>query len=97
MNRSKGMTRGKGLAMMAMLFGAMVTALLLPAYGQEVDPTWYNPWAAPNTAVVHSAQPQAAMQRHHATIKHVSTAPSAAKLRAKRPTTTEAVLRQPSH
>ena len=86
MSRSKGMTRGRGLAMMAMLFGAMVAALLLPAYGQEVDPTWYNPWAAPNTAVVHPTQPQMAMHRHRATIKHVSTGPSAAKLRGKQTT-----------
>jgi len=43
-------------AFMAMLFGAIFTILLLPAYGQqEVDPTWYDPWA-PNTATVHSAQ-----------------------------------------
>jgi len=96
MNRSKGMTRGKGLALMAMLYGAMVTIMLLPTYGQEVDPTWYDPWAAPNTAVVHSAQPQAAMHRHRPAIKPVSTTPSAAKLHAKRPTTTEAVLRQPT-
>jgi len=43
---------------MAMLFGAIFTILLLPAYGQqEVDPTWYDPWAAPTTAVVHPSQP----------------------------------------
>jgi len=57
---SKGIGRSRVLASMAMLFGAIFTILLLPAYGQqEVDPTWYDPWAAPNVAVVPPAQPPA--------------------------------------
>jgi hypothetical protein len=71
---SKGV-RHRVPAFMAMLFGAIFTILLLPAYGQqEVDPTWYDPWvapssvapssggsslAAPNTAVVPPSQPPA--------------------------------------
>lgn len=79
-------------AFIAMLFGAIFTILLLPAYGQqEVDPTWYDPWAAPSTAavpvvqpsaVVHSAQPVAA-HPHQQTVRSVSPAPDAAKFRAK--------------
>jgi hypothetical protein len=73
--------------MIAMLYGAMVTALLLPAYGQEIDPTWYDPWAAPNTAIVLTSQPQAAVGRHRAALKSVSTVRTAGKLRAKRSAT----------
>ncbi len=52
--------RRRVLASAAMLLGAIFTILLLPAYGQQdVDPTWYDPWAAPNAAVVHPAQPPA--------------------------------------
>lgn len=98
MNQLKGMRPCRVLAMIAMLFAAMITTVPLPAYGQqEVDPTWYNPWAAPNTAVVHSDHPQAAMHRHQAALKRVSTAPDARKFRGKRPTaTTEAVLMHPA-
>jgi len=61
---SKGIGRSRVLASMAMLFGAIFTILLLPAYGQqEVDPTWYDPWAAPNAAVVPPAQPPAVIHR----------------------------------
>jgi len=61
---SKGIGRSRVLASMAMLFGAIFTILLLPAYGQqEVDPTWYDPWAAPNVAVVPPAQPPAVAHR----------------------------------
>ena len=63
---SEGIGRSRVLASMAMLFGAIFTILLLPAYGQqEVDPTWYDPWAAPNAAVVHPAQPPAAIHLAH--------------------------------
>src|SRR5260370_4303770 len=57
MNESSGISRSRVPAFIAMLFGAIFTILLLPAYGQqEVDPTWYDPWAGPTTAVVHPAQ-----------------------------------------
>lgn len=92
MKRSKGMTRGKGLALMAMLYGAMLTIMLLPAYGQEVDPTWYDPWAAPNTAVVHTPQPPVAIHRHTATLKRVLATRNSQKHQAKRTTTTAAVI-----
>jgi len=92
---SKGIRRSRVLAFSAMLFGAIFTILLLPAYGQqEVDPTWYDPWAAPNTAVVppaqppavvHSYQPPVATQRHQQTVRSVSPDPDAGKFRGKDP------------
>lgn len=93
---SKGISRCRVLASMAMLLGAIFTILLLPAYGQqEVDPTWYDPWAAPNTAVVppsrppavvhtsHSSQPPLATHRYQQTVRSVSPAPDAEKFRGK--------------
>src|SRR5260370_37951783 len=60
MNGSRGINRCRVPAFMAMLFGSIFTILLLPAYGQqEVDPTWYDPWAAPTTAGGHPSQPPA--------------------------------------
>src|SRR5271166_136953 len=57
MNGAKNIRSGKRLVSMAVLSGAMVTTFSLAAFGQqEVDPTWYDPWA-PNTTVIHSAQP----------------------------------------
>lgn len=92
-NGSKGIGRSRVPAFMAMLLGAIFTILLLPAYGQqEVDPTWYDPWAAPNTAVVHpsqppavvhSSQPPVATHRYQQTVKSVSPAPDAGKFRGK--------------
>jgi hypothetical protein len=59
--RPKGISLSRALAFSAMLMGALLTILLLPAYGQqEVDPTWYDPWVAPNAAVIQSAQLPAA-------------------------------------
>jgi hypothetical protein len=90
MNRSSAMRRW---AASAMLFGAMVTALMLPAYGQqEVDPTWYNPWPGQNQAVAHSAQPQAASHRHQAALKRVSTAQAIRKSHGKQPMTSEVTM-----
>ena len=92
MNRS-GMRACRVLAFIAMLFGVMVTTLPLPAYGQqEVDPSWYNPWPATNTAVVHSSQPQAAIRRHQPVVRRVSTTQGARKLNAKQPTTQTAAV-----
>lgn len=96
MTRSEGIGRCRVPAFMAMLFGAICTILLLPAYGQqEVDPTWYDPWAAPNTAVIppsqpqavvhslHSSQPSVDTHRHQQTVESVSPAPDAGKFRGK--------------
>src|SRR5216683_5426071 len=93
MNGSRGINRCRVPAFMAMLFGAIFTILLLPAYGQqEVDPTWYDPWAAPTTAVVHpsqppavvpSSQPPVATHRYQQTVRSVSPAPDAGKFRGK--------------
>jgi hypothetical protein len=49
------------LALNAVLWGAPATLMLLvpAAYGQqEVDPTWYDPWAAPHKVVTQPAQPR---------------------------------------
>ena len=92
-DRIKGIGRSRVLASMAMLFGAIFTILLLPAYGQqEVDPTWYDPWAAPNAAVVPPAQPPAVIHRsqspvathqYQQTDRSVSPAADAGKSRVK--------------
>jgi hypothetical protein len=87
MNRSKDLRPRRVLAWIAMLFSVMVTTLLLPAYGQqEVDPTWYNPWAAPSTVVGHSSQSRAALHRHQRTVRNMPAARVAGKVRAKRTT-----------
>ncbi|HMD17884.1 MAG TPA: hypothetical protein VKH18_14555 [Terriglobales bacterium] len=73
MNRLRDILPCRILASTAVLFGAMVTILLVPAYGQqEVDPTWYDPWAAPNTVVVHSSQPPAVVPQHQTTVRSVT-------------------------
>lgn len=86
MNRSKSISAYRVLAFIVMLAGAMVTTMLLPAYGQqEVDPTWYDPYAVhvpstvANTAVARSSQPAVAFHRHEAAVKSVSLTQGAAK------------------
>jgi hypothetical protein len=51
---------------------------------QEVDPTWYDPWAAPNKVSASVTQPPAAQSKHQP--KMVSGLPkgNSAKVRAKR-------------
>jgi hypothetical protein len=79
MNGSSDLKPCRVMALTTLLFGAMATTLL-PAYGQqEVAPTWYDPWAAPNTAVVYSSQPREALHRPQPRIKPVSSSRSAAK------------------
>jgi hypothetical protein len=100
MNGSKSIGRRRVLASMAMLCGAIFTIMLLPAYAQQdVNPDWYDP--TPNAAVVHPAQPPAVVQssqppiathRYQQTVKSVSPAPDAAKLRVK-----DAKLNQSGH
>jgi hypothetical protein len=59
MNGSIGIGRYKGLASLATLLGALFT-ILLPAYAQQdIAPSWYDPWAAPNMGIAHPAQPPA--------------------------------------
>jgi hypothetical protein len=83
MNGSRNIRSCKRLAWIAVLSGAMVTAFSLSAFGQqEVDPTWFDPWAAPTAAAVHPAQ-KAAVQ-HHARLKTVSSSKRAAKTSVKR-------------
>jgi len=83
--RSKAILRSRILASTAMLFGAIFTVLLVPAYGQqEVDPTWYDP--TPNTAiaqpaaVTHASQPPVTINRKLA-VKSAPSASKAAKIR----------------
>lgn len=80
MNRSIVTPQSRVPAFMAMLFGAIFTILLLPAYGQqEVDPTWYDPWA-PNTVAVNSAQPATVVHSSQSSVstqQHLQTVRSA--------------------
>ncbi len=94
MNGSNAIGRYKGLASLAILMGALFTILLLPAYAQQdVAPSWYDPWAAPTTAiahpaqvpaVVHSSQLPLASHRLQTAEKVPAPAPRAAKLRVKK-------------
>ena len=94
MNGSNGIGRCKGLASLAILMGALFTILLLPAYAQQdVAPSWYDPWAAPQAlvahpaqapAVVRSSQPPLAPHRLQTAEKDLAPAPQAAKLRVKK-------------
>ena len=97
MTGSKNISPRRVLTYIAMLAGAMLTTMLLPAYGQqEVNPDWYDPYpatvqsAAPSLAAAHSAQPAihaaqpaVAFQRHETAVKSVSSAEGAAKSRGK--------------
>jgi len=106
MNRSKEISPRRILASMAMLLGAMVTTMLLPAYGQqEVDPTWYDPYAVntPAPAAIHTvaAQPAAALHRHQTDLAPVLSARNTGKAQAKRTSATSkisavSVLRDPN-
>ena len=82
------------LAYIAMLFVAMVTTLLLPAYGQEIAPDWYDPYAVPNAApvaipspaAVHSAPSPMSFHQYQPAGTPVLSAQAAEKLHAKRST-----------
>ena len=94
MNRSRDIRPRRILAFIAMLFGAIVTTMLLPAYGQqEVDPTWYDPWAvntstnpAPHTVAIHSAQAPVAINQHQPSLTSGSLSQGSEKFRAKQST-----------
>jgi len=88
---SKAISSSRILASAAILFGAIFTVLLVPAYGQqEVDPTWYDP--TPNTAIAQPVQAAAVVHAPQATVsndgqqvkaKSASATPIAAKSHAK--------------
>lgn len=80
----------KLLALIAMSFGMMFGTFLLPACGQECDPSWFDPWAPPSAAT-QAVQANAAKShaQRQAKVKRVSTLQSAkarGKGNAKRPT-----------
>jgi nucleoside phosphorylase len=87
MNGSIGIGRCKGLASLAILLGAFFT---ISAYAQQdVAPSWYDPWAAPNTAVAHPAQAPAVVHSAPPLVQNrlqsgdKAPAPRVAKLRVK--------------
>jgi len=94
MNRSRDIRSRRILAFMAMLFGAIVTTMLVPAYGQqEVDPTWYDPYpantptnSAPHTVAVHSSQAPVAIHQHQTPLTSPSLSQGSEKVRTKQST-----------
>ena len=86
MNGSIGIGRCKGLATLAILLGALFT---IPAYAQQdVSPSWYDPWAAPNVPVAHPAQAPAVAHSAPPLVQNRlqmanKTVPRAAKIRVK--------------
>ena len=90
MSGSNGIGRCKGLASLAILLGALFTIFLLPAAAQQdVAPSWYDPWAAPATAVAHPAPAPAVAHSTPPLVENQlqqakrAPAPRAAKLRVK--------------
>jgi hypothetical protein len=91
MNGIMGIGRRRLVASSAMLFGAMFTIMLLPAYGQQdVSPDWYDP--APSATVVHpvqtaavahASQPAVATHQYQQAAESVSPAANLAKARVK--------------
>ncbi len=74
----------KRFAWIAVLSGAIVTTFSTAVFAQqEVDPTWYNPWAPTTTAVQHDQQ-VAAPVHHAAKLKKVSATHRTAKVNEKR-------------
>jgi hypothetical protein len=67
MKRFANLNFRKALAHAALLFTILMISRV-SSYGQEFDPTWYDPWASA-TVVAHAAQPQTAKQeKPHAAI-----------------------------
>ena len=70
--QTPGSTHARGYLRFARMFALNATlavtvalALLVPGYGQqEVDPTWYDPWAAPHHAVAQHLQPRTASHKN---------------------------------
>jgi hypothetical protein len=62
------------IAINATLALIVMLALLVPAYSQqETDPTWYNPWAAPNQAVVQRPQSRLTNRKQHGGLRSATT------------------------
>ena len=70
MNTSKAIEPSRVSVSVVTLVGWIITALLLPAYGQqEVDPTIFDPWVIPQSSVVvHSSPPRVALPGHQRTM-----------------------------
>jgi hypothetical protein len=91
MNRSRDIRSRRILAFMAMVFGAILTTMVLPSYGQQdVDPTWYDPYAvstlpnpAPHTVAIHSSQAPLSIHQQQTTLTSASLPQGAERLRAK--------------
>ena len=84
MNRAKNFRVRRAMAIMVVLLGSMFATLARPAYGQECDPSWYNPWAGSDTAAVHATQKPAADAKHQRKVKTFSATQRAAKAHVKR-------------
>ena len=60
-------------ALMMMLSGLIMTVLMIPAYAQqEVSPTWFDPWGAPEAAAAQPAKQAAKAQKPAASVKAAS-------------------------
>jgi len=87
MNSSKNSRTSRTLPMIALLLGTIITTLPRPALAQQdVDPTWFNPWA-PSTAIVAPAQVETSHSAQARTRKASTKSNKNAKVRAKRSTT----------
>ncbi len=65
MKASSGCKPFRGLVRLAVLLSTVLTAGLVPVCGQQdVDPSWYDPWAATNPAHVHSPTAQTSVHLH---------------------------------
>lgn len=92
MTQSKSSSPRKNLALVAMSFAIMLGTFMVPAYGQECDPSWFNPWAQSTAESTHASQAKAVKSQHspdvHSTVqaKAKSASPASAqsaKVRAK--------------
>jgi len=84
--QSKSSSPRRFLALFAMSSAMMLGTFLVPAYGQEMDPTWYDPWAT-SAPAAQNAQAKAAKnhQGKEAKVKSASTSETA-KVRVKKST-----------
>ena len=68
MNNLKSNAR-KSIILAAMILGAVVTAFAQ----QEVDPTWFDPWAPPASTVAAQAKPKVVTHKNRAKASAAST------------------------
>ena len=76
----------KFLALIAISFGMMFGTFMLPAYGQECDPSWFNPWAQSSSESAQASQAKAPKSQHsqnQAKAKSASASSQSAKVRGK--------------